>query len=381
MRRTHMKNILKLTLLSVVFMAANIQAMDPKMFRGSIIDAQTIKGMAPEAPEDVNKHATTWLKDNPEFARTALGYQRLVGLTDEEKAQGLLSATRKTYDATQALILEKTGAKNMSDWNCAFRLPTNRKWVVKAAGVANIRQNVNRAAAHVKARLAGELDKELNPSLYYNYNAALTHEDYDRLKQNLEESQCDSEMVDGQAVVRKDAPKTFQTVSRMAYHLRLQEVIEQENLPLVLPAMHFVHIPGRPKAMSDRNYVILERHLKGLTEVSLITPEEDVAIKRAIEYSGLFGLNTGSLKRTKFGELAVLDLEQPNNSNPLAFFHKTLGTYNAYKGNYEAGLRDYDEHFKDAIKAGKEQRQRAENADKKAQRKLDEQQRKSEVQK
>jgi len=372
-----MKNTLKLTLLSVLFMAANIQAMDPKIFRGNIIDAQTIKELAPEAPENVKQQATTWLQDNPDFAKTVLGYQRLVDLTEEEKAQGLLSITRKTYDATQALVLEKTGTKNMSKWNCLFRLPTNRKWVVRAAGAVHIRQNVNRGAAHIKARLAGELDKELNPSLYYDYNAPLTHEDYDRLAQNLEDSQCDSEMVDGQAVVRKDAPKTFQTISRMAYHLRLQEVIEQEDLPLVLPATHFIHVPGRPKDMSDRNYIILEKYMKGLQDVSLITPEEDATIRRAIEYSGLFTLNTRSLKRTKSGKLAILDFEQPNNSNPLAFLHKTTGTYNPYKGNYEAGLKDYDKHFKDAIKAGKEEQKNAENARKKSQRKLDEQKRKS----
>lgn len=344
-----MKNSLKFTLLFLIFVAGQIKASAPapsapaqvapaaRTFKDADISTASILSLAPKASEEVEKSTQEYLTQNPEIARTALGYEPIKG------------SLRPFHVATREMLASK-GLANQSQCNYVFRLPTQPGYMVKIAGHVNRKENLCRLAATLAARRLPESQDKSPDEFYsfalrgYSWGRELNDADYELFKQVKPES-CDFQANEQGAFEQLEGcPKTFQTVSRMAHYLLFLQAKEKNNFQHVsAPVMHLVHIPGRPTTVSDRNYVVIEKQVTGLTPVETVTPQEAEEVETVIKETGLFDLNKESLMRTAEGKLIILDWEQPNNSDPSTFFHESN---KAFENNVNAGLGEFRKNFK-----------------------------------
>lgn len=294
-----------------------------KTYNGREINRGSLAQLAP-APVQVDHAVSKWLTENPDFAKTALGYELMI------------AKVRPFHEKTWQL-LQKKGLKNLSQCNYAFQIP-GTDLVLHAAGHVNRKENLKRLASV----LAGTK---------YEWGKPLTEDDWITFKKHLPASETDKvkgkkgSIVTDKAVVEfARVPKTYQTVSRVATYLLFKEAEKRHQFKhVVTPDTYMVHITGRPNDLSDRNFVAVQKMEAGLEDVVSLSKEEEHEIIIILREIGLFCCNKGSLKRRKSdGKIVILDFEQPNNSNPLQFFHKN---FDLFIGNGEAGMWDYIENF------------------------------------
>lgn len=288
----------------------------PRHVNDTPIDAQTILGLSPKAPEDVVQNVTAWLTSNPKVVDTALGYEPLIG------------GMRPFHDATNA-ALKKAGCDNMS--RCNYVFVTANGHIIKIAGHVNRRDNLT--------MLAADFGRQ------YRWGRPLEKADFDALETNLKDDEFDARDEQGKQVAVRSAPRTYQTVSRMAHHLLLQQAVKQRNWRNVTaPNTYLVHVPGRPTYVSDRNYVIVEKQLNDLKDVGILSEHEKTTVKEVISSTGLSGCPRRDLLRAPDGSLVFLDGEQPNNANPKDFCHKNP---RAFAHNVSEGLKEFEDNFKE----------------------------------
>lgn len=307
----------------------------PRVHQGLTIGQDTILQLLKQVPETVEKATSEWFKKNPEIANAALGYEPFI------RTNLTLSNGKTVIDKTNELLTQQ-GTPNKSPFNYVFQHPTLKGYVIKIAGHANRKYNISH-------QLQWD-EKTQGWTKGYNYQKALTQEDYDRLAKELDAKHFDHmTQTSGQQILITTAPKTYQHVSRAAHYLLLREAIEQGKLThITAPQMWLVHIPGRSTEVSDRNYVIVEEELKGLKDIDSLSSTEAAELEEAIRATGLFNINKENCKRTAEGKIVILDFEQPNNSIPTQFFHLNK---TRYENNVRAGLQSFKESMKPELQA------------------------------
>lgn len=306
----------------------------PRTYRGQIINAETVIGLAPQAPEAIKEQATQWLTKHPDFVNLAFSYEKLITLKDQTTVSGELFRATNAY-------LNTMDIKNMSPYNLVFPLPESKPpLLLKAGGLPNIRYNLNHFVQYLKMGKQGPWGK---PG--YDYQRPLSTADYEHFKKELHDSECDQKIqTDGSLKVKKKAPKTYQTISRIAHYLLFLDAQERHKFETVIaPKMYPIHIPGRPQEASDRNYIALEEEFKGLKEAGILSPKEEEELEIAIRETGLFNINRENVKRTVDGKLVIIDFEQPNNSIPPHFLYQDEGRF---LNNMNAGLASFRLNFK-----------------------------------
>lgn len=143
--------------------------------------------------------------------------------------------------------------------------------------------------------------------------------------------------------------KTYQTASRAAYFLILQELKRMQNLEhVVIPDTHLIYFPGYTGTPNDDNVIIVQKalphNIKKLTSGQLKNISHDILeeLVYAIIGAGLWSIKENIFIDNAGKMLYVVDLEQPNNSAPKDFFHKDPVRY---YGNINAGI----EHILDML--------------------------------
>ena len=215
-------------------------------------------------------------------------------------------------------MLEKMGTPNISPFNYVHEFCKDKSWLIKIAGHINRKYNISHLAQALK--FGGSFwGKE-----GYDYQYVLSPEDYTLMRESLDDSHFDKVIEKNKEIVIENAPKTYQHISRMAAYLLFLEAHKKNNFSKVkMPEMYLVHVPGRPKEVSDRNYIMLEKKLVSLEDLKDVTQEEEQQLQNAIKATGIFSINTDNCKRdTTDNTIVILDTEQPNNSLPTEFFHQ-----------------------------------------------------------
>jgi len=150
---------------------------------------------------------------------------------------------------------------------------------------------------------------------------------------------CDPYADDRQDKMQKDPSfldnfariPTYQMPSIFANYLLLKKYINQHSLKYVLvPDTYLVHIPGTPKEVRDDNYcvvqqVIQDKLLNLKTDPQAWSKISDQALKDLFMASkvGLWNIKDNLMINNE-GQFVLLELEQPNNSDPRTFFNKKM---------------------------------------------------------
>lgn len=142
--------------------------------------------------------------------------------------------------------------------------------------------------------------------------------------------------------VKNRGGHTYQTISRMAGWLRAkqaqEELHEEMHLDCIyLPKKYLMHIPGRPTAVDDTNYVIVAEKVSGLVpifETNLLSDPNVVAqLAHIILRSSLWDIHRDNVL-AKDGKACLIDFEQANGRRPSDFGkeHQTLGDVHKLQG-------------------------------------------------
>jgi hypothetical protein len=290
----------------------------PCLIQNTPVTTQTLLHLVPEAPENVSKQVREWFINNHNIASYMFGYKKLIGSTEP--------IARKV-----TAMLKKTGAQvfDFIPEDYVFSIPQLPEYVIKVSGHFNRKENLN--------WLASELGQE------YTWGRPLTQQDYQAFERGLDAQEFDSVMYRNKNKIKKNSPKTYQTISWMARYLLAREVIQKHGFnDIILPQVYLVSVPGKPQEISDRNYVVVEKKIEGLKTIEYLTYEQAEKVKTIIKETGLFVCNKDTLKVTQDGKLVFLNLESPNYESPRYFFHNTEWVFN---NNVRAGLEDFKKNF------------------------------------
>lgn len=256
------------------------------------------------APTDVMQACSGWLNTNRDLIDCALGYELMVG------------SVKPLMDVTHEVLARKN-LKNLSNFNYVFRIPQTQ-WVMKIAGHVNRKHNLNTLYHYVRY--------PENPfgEEHYQYGRALQSDDYILFDQKLADHAFDHAMQGGMIVLMRQAPKTYQTISRGIHYLAFRQAQKKRGFMYVdVPETYLLHIPGRPQELSDRNYVIIERYIEGLQRIDTISDVQDKEINIAVQEAHLFDYSKENMLAHGKDGVMIVDLEQPNNACPIEFFEKS----------------------------------------------------------
>ncbi len=261
-------------------------------YRNIPITQLNIIKLAPQQPAALKKNVLTWIT-----CHKSLMMRLLI-------RHFPISEVHKEHAYNNALLAEY-GISNVSKWNYVFTLPVDERYIVKIAGPVN----------------------RLNTLLAY----------YNKLNQQCSVSEIDH-LFDY---------STFQTISHSAYYLKLSEVIEHYALTrLRLPRTYLVHVPDRPTQVADENYIIIQELLKGIVledcprAIASLTEHDIHDLFIGIKHAGIWNIKRNIM--VVDDKLALIDLEQPNWSNPLDFFNKNAA---AYESSVAMGLKELADVF------------------------------------
>ncbi len=137
--------------------------------------------------------------------------------------------------------------------------------------------------------------------------------------------------------------RTYQTVIAVAYLLRARDAIERYTISTVaVPDTYLYHVPGRPEELSDNNYLVLQKTVaNGIKLEDIQAGSGSLDDKKLRElfivpaYAGLWSFKGNIMVADN--QLVLPDLEQPNNSNPLDFYHQNR---KAYEDNVATGIKE-----------------------------------------
>jgi hypothetical protein len=276
-------------------------------YYGQEITPDTILKMAPKPNEKLTEDAQKYLKDHPGLIKLFSGsfyYEPLdsekFGTVTPYNLSFYPQETEKDKDAKAAFQELRTSTLKAAGIDPAklpgsnYTVDLNDDWLIKASSRANRVENINSSVG--------------NP-----YGATVTPQQLEAFKK----------MTGG--------GKTYQTISRLAYWLRLREAKKELKLNRIcLPKQYLVHIPGRPTEVEDQNYVIVERKIKGGRDFKdsplAVDKELMKQLTWLIGYAALWDLSDHNIL-IKDGKACMIDVEQPNVHKPLEFFHKNTQTH------------------------------------------------------
>jgi len=143
---------------------------------------------------------------------------------------------------------------------------------------------------------------------------------------------------DFSALTAADKTKTYQSASRMARYLLYKKWKEMnQHIPIEVPKSFLVSLSDQ-QLVDDAHAVIVEEHVDSLGTPNEY-PEQFLANKDAVRnfiiQMSLWNINASQFLVKADGTLVFVDLEDPDNSNPEAFFN---GDYAKVKSNIRCGL-------------------------------------------
>jgi len=273
-------------------------------YHGQEITAENILDLVPPLDAASKPMVEQWLEQNREPISQLAQFP--IHGTKEERSE-----RRTTIES----LLMQANIINQSNYNFVFPIQVvvnnqPKKFMVKIAGPANRRENYN--------ALLGN-----------GHSADITLEQYN-------------------ALAKDNALATYQTISRAAHSLRLNEWIEQNNETIInTPKSYLLHIPDQSFEVNDFNYIELEDYVENIGTPNkhpklFLNAISDV--RNALIYTGLWNINPTQLLITTKNKISFIDLEQPNNTNPKTFFHKNR---EKYQGNINCGLYELNQMQKE----------------------------------
>lgn len=251
-----MKQLLKLIIMGMVIAT---QAEPP---------ISQVFGEVPKLPLTVLERINEWLVHEPEIMR------RLI-VQDNE-----LVDFRAIHRANNEYLLQR-GIKNHSHSNYVFECPAVPEYFIKVSGPIN--RLVNVIVANDK------------------WPTTTKSDDLKTLRRTV----------------------TYQTISSLpTYFLYLRLSKESPLKHVYIPNTYLVHVPGTDESLSDGNYIVVQEKIQ-LVEahdeqklLKALSSEQLCELVRVICACGLWDTN-GKIKFSKDGRIVIVDLEQPNTSNPL----------------------------------------------------------------
>ncbi len=127
---------------------------------------------------------------------------------------------------------------------------------------------------------------------------------------------------------------TFQTISRFAFYLALEEALYRlESQHIHIAPTYLIHIPGLKKSICDEHYIVVQKHMEGLKPLRDV-PEliEDIPDQAFVElFNVICATGYSNIKNGLYidphNNLVLLDYEQRNIENPEDFFFKNLTSF------------------------------------------------------
>jgi hypothetical protein len=263
------------------------------------ITVDTLLTLSPQAPKWLVQEVQEWLVSHPKLTEYLSGAKNLqnhmrsggpiIAGTPEKRNQYFLKAKSE---------FAKAGYPTLSP-SVNWIIHINDDVLIKASGEPNRHENIN-------------------SFLGQKYGSQITVKQLKKFN--------------------KEIGVTYQTISRIAYGMRAQEVIEQENLSIKIPPMSLVHIPGRPKKLADINYVVAEEYILGKLEyledsAFAVDKKTILDLTKLIGFTGLWSLGKNIMVSDN-KDIYFVDLEQPNVHSPKDFFHKNAAIH---RSNVEHG--------------------------------------------
>lgn len=136
---------------------------------------------------------------------------------------------------------------------------------------------------------------------------------------------------------------TYQTASRMAYNIVLDKWIKERNLPHIKkPTAYLLNLPEKSGCADDACFILeskfkdIHRVIQGSAEANSMPDETVVELVDAMIGVRLWDIHS-NLFTDSAGNILLIDLEQPNNSNPAMFFQENE---HKYYHNLQCGLQD-----------------------------------------
>ncbi len=270
-------------------------------YKGQKITAQTLVALAPKPAPEVARAFNQWMIKHK---KVVAALTHLVVWGDAEKRE-------KRYRML-LLLIKKANLESMSRHSFIFPIEVTvngvrKKYCVKIPGIGVLLANYNAAVKTCKMPFA-----DLS---FFEYLAL-------KVKRKL---------------------TTYQGVSRVPTMLRLQEwIAAHPESRFVAPASYLVHIPGRPRELSDKNYVVIEEWIDGIgtaRDHPKLVLEAVPELREASTYSGLWDIFPEQFVITKEYKIACIDTEQTPNMPFTYFFHKNR---RKYEGTLEVGQKQID---------------------------------------
>lgn len=275
-------------------------------YNGRAINQETIEDLMPALPAQDLDAVYSWLSTNRKLVNAITvndftDFARIIATAPQP------GAAIQDWWKNRQKSLEEQGLHNLSCWNYIFKIP-NTDYYVKAAGPLNRLNSAVRTTGTTVTQWLAQEDKTLfNP--------------------------------------------TFQTVSRAAIALRIQDGIKRRGLADTIAAVptYMVRLETS-EPVHDDNVVIIERAVPYKTKESgAPVTLEDIAheatqvqvrsIAELIKHAKLWDISK-NIVVLQDGRLCPIDQEQPNISRPTEFFHTHPQTWGnsvvcGYKGLYE----------------------------------------------
>jgi hypothetical protein len=277
------------------------------------IDKNNILQLAPAVPREVKEAVDQFFSQKPTMVNVLSGvsYTRILPGTSHApfsmNFQALSSDDTRLFfeplkqNLTAAGINVSEGVHGKISMLQNFTLPLNDTWLIKASGLLNRRANIL-------------------------HEMGLNNSDHE-----LPQAELDDFMLhhDGQ---------TFQTLSRMAYWLRLKNCKETAKNPLNhigLQEKYLVHIPKRPDFAADTNYVVVAQKIQNAQPITKTTLLENPAVVAQVTYAicgaSLWDINENNVVAAD-NKVYFIDTEQPNCWPPSKFGKSSgCGDTNALK--------------------------------------------------
>jgi hypothetical protein len=287
--------------LAITVMSFEVLAQEAmNTYKGQAITAQNIVELAPKVPVEVNKMVQDWLRQRPDLIYVFSGesYYNMIPFYNKAPFAinfGNLDAQSKSYLELMRLALERGGQKfpqsgpGYSAMLQNFTLLITSQWYLKVSG-------------------------------FFNRRANIQHE----MGKNNRDLEFPQELLE--QFITKYGKVTYQTISRLAYWLRIKEAREKFNLDRIgQTQMYLVHMPGRPTEVNDMNYVIVEENLgdsKFMHETDMLKdPETKRQFDKMYQYAVLWDPSPQNYK-VKDNKIYCVDTEQANAQPPSNFFLK-----------------------------------------------------------
>jgi hypothetical protein len=287
-----MKTILLLSVVASFIDCNDFTAKRTKVedFNGVLtkITPATLAELAPKAPEDIQKRLMPLLND-AKFVKAII------------EQEGPEVQIRQRYEAAQIMI-DEYGFKKLVNQGGNFVFEFDKDYIMKISAHGNRREL--QTAAH---------------NFPYGTSYKMPSEVVERFPINAH----------GQPL------KTYQTASRIAHGLLFNQFLKECPACDGVKAVqeYLVTLPGKSNQVDDKSCVVLSKNetdIKPLTKAAL----NDVPVERAVclwagmRYAGLWNMSEDNTQINSKNELVVVDLEQPNTTQPHELFNNNRVRWN-----------------------------------------------------